>query len=167
VDAKGISQVYGRAAAFQALGYRVAVLRDDDVKPVAAEEAAFLANGGALFRWRDGCALEDELFRALSDQAVANLLERAVELLDAGLVDDHIQSASNGQHNHAACLAGLSAETRDTLGKAARSKKGAWFKSVTKMEEATRDIVFPNLNTADENFRTTIASLEQWMFRGT
>jgi hypothetical protein len=166
VDAKGITQVYGRAAAFQALGYRVAVLRDDDVQPDAAEEAAFRANGGAVFRWRDGCALEDELFRCLSDAAAANLLGRAVELLDADLVDDHIRSASNGQHNHAACVFGLSPETRETLGRAARSKKGSWFKSVTKMEEAARDIVFPNLATADEPFRNTITAIEQWMFRG-
>ncbi len=166
VDAKGINQVYGRAAAFQALGYRVAVLRDDDVKPVAAEEEAFLANGGALFRWRDGCALEDELFRALSDEGVAALLGRAVDLLDVDLIEDHIRSASNGQHNYAACVQGLSQETRETLGKAARSKKGAWFKSVTKMEEATRDIVFPTLDAADERFRLTISSIEQWMFRG-
>lgn len=166
VDAKGIDQVHGRAAAFQALGYRVAVLRDDDVQPDAAVEAAFIAAGGAVFKWRDGCALEDELFRGLSDQGVANLLGRAVELLDAELIDDHIRSASNGQHNRAGCVVGLSIETRETLGKAARSKKGAWFKSVTKMEEAARDIVFPNLATADDAFRATIAAIEAWIFRG-
>jgi putative ATP-dependent endonuclease of OLD family len=166
VDAKGITQVYGRAAAFQALGYRVAVLRDDDAQPDAAEEAAFLANGGALFKWRDGCALEDELFRCLSDAAVTNLLGRAVELLDADLVDDHIRSASDGQHTYEACVFGLTPETRQTLGRAARSKKGSWFKSVSKMEEAARDIVFPNLATADAPFRNTIAAIEQWMFRG-
>lgn len=166
VDAKGITQVYGRAAAFQTLGYRVAVLRDDDVQPDAAEEAAFRANGGAVFRWRDGCALEDEMFRCLSGAAVGKLLERAVELLDADLVDDHIRSASNGQHTHATCVFGLSPQTRETLGKAARSKKGSWFKSVTKMEEVARDIVFPNLATADETFRNTISAIQQWMFRG-
>ncbi|MCE4223640.1 AAA family ATPase [Methylobacterium sp. C25] len=166
VDAKGIAQVYGRASAFQRLGYRVAVLRDDDVQPEAAEEAAFLANGGAVFKWRDGCALEDEMFRCLSDAAVGSLLERAVELLDADLVDDHIRSASNGQHTFAACRVGLSLQTRETLGKAARSKKGSWFKSVTRMEEAARDIVFPNLATADEIFRNTISDIKQWIFRG-
>lgn len=166
VDAKGVDQLYRRAAAFQALGYRVAVLRDDDVKPDAAQEAAFRTNGGALFRWRDGCALEDELFRALSEEAVAELVGRAVDLLDAALVNDHIQSASNGKHDHAGCVASITAETRDALAKAARSKKGAWFKSVTKMEEVSRDIVFPHLETADQTFRNTIASIEQWMFRG-
>ena len=166
VDAKGIFQVYGRAAAFQALGYRVAVLRDDDEKPKQADEAAFRAKGGVVFKWRDGCALEDELFRCLSDQAVAELLERAVKLLDADLVNDHIRSASDGQHTYAACGSGLSPEIRVTLGKAARSKKDSWFKSVTKMEDVAQDIVFPNLATADEVFRTTISAIEEWIFRG-
>lgn len=165
VDAKGITQVYSRAAAFQSLGYRVAVLRDDDVQPNEAEEAEFLAKHGTLFRWRDGCALEDELFRALSDEAVVALLGRAVALLDNDLVDDHLRSASNGQHNYAECVFAVSPEIRETLGKAARSKKGSWFKSVTKMEEVARDIVFPNLATSDESFRNTVASIEQWMFR--
>lgn len=166
VDAKGITQVYGRAAAFQALGYRVAVLRDDDVQPVQADEDNFLANGGVVFKWRDGCALEDELFRALSANAVTNLLGRAVDLFDAELIDDHIRSASDGRHSYAACVFGLSAETRETLGRAARSKKGSWFKSVSRMEDVSRDIVFPNVGTADESFRNTIASIERWIFRG-
>lgn len=166
VDAKGITQVYGRAAAFQALGYRVAVLRDDDVQPVQADEDNFLAHGGVVFKWRDGCALEDELFRALSANTVANLLGRAVDLFDAELIDDHIRSASDGGHSYAACVFALSAETRETLGRAARSKKGSWFKSVSRMEEVSRDIVFPNVGTADESFRNTILSIERWIFRG-
>lgn len=165
VDAKGIGQLFARAAAFQALGYRVAVLRDDDVQPDAAQETAFLENGGAVFRWRDGCALEDELFRALSDEAVIKLVKRAIELLDEALVNDHIQSATSGKQSLAACLASISAENRDALGKAARSKRGAWFKSVTKMEEAARDVVFPNIETADGAFRMTLASIQQWIFR--
>lgn len=166
VDAKGVDQIYGRARAFQSLGYRVAVLRDDDVQPNAAEEAAFVAGGGAVFKWRAGCALEDELFCCLSDQVVLQLLDRAVSLFDQGLVDEHIKSASNGQITYAACAGALTVDLRKTLGAAARSKRGAWFKSVTRMEDVARDIVFPNLPTADTAFQGTIASLERWIFRG-
>lgn len=166
VDAKGIDQIYARAKAFQSLGYRVAVLRDDDVQPNAAEEAAFVGGGGAVFKWRTGCALEDELFCCLSDQVVSQLLGRAVFLLDQGLVDEHIRSASNGQVTYAACAGALDVDLRKTLGAAARSKRGAWFKSVTRMEDVARDIVFPSLATTDATFQGTIASLEQWIFRG-
>jgi putative ATP-dependent endonuclease of OLD family len=165
VDAKGIHQLYGRAAAFQALGYDVAVLRDDDVQPDAALEAEFIGSGGAVFRWRDGCAIEDELFRGLSENGAAELLGRAVELLDEALVDDHIRSASNGYRSYAECVLPHSTEIRETLGKAAQSKKVPWFKSVTRMEEAARDIVFPNLSTADETLRATISAIETWIFR--
>ena len=165
VDAKGVSQIYGRANAFRSLGYRVAVLRDDDVQPEAAEEAAFLAGGGSVFKWRAGYALEDELFHCLSDQAVSQLLDRAVALLDEELVDEHIKSASNGRATYAACVPPHNNDIRKTLAAAARSKRGAWFKSVTKMEEVARDIVFPNFDSSDESFRATITSMEQWMFR--
>lgn len=145
----------------------MAVLRDDDAQPEAADEETFIAGGGALFKWRPGCALEDELFRGLGDQGVQKLLGRAVELLDADLVGEHIQSASSGQHTYAACVFGLSAELRITLGAAARSKRGSWFKSVTKMEDVTRDILLPHLADADETLRGTISALEAWMVRGT
>lgn len=166
VDAKGVSQIYARAKAFQTLGYRVAVLRDDDAQPDAADEAAFMALGGAVFKWREGCALEDELFLGLSEQAAIALLGRAVDLLDQELVDDHIRSASGGRHTYAECVFALSPEHRTTLGAAARSKRGAWFKSVTKMEEVARTIVFPQRMTADDAFKATIRGLAQWIFRG-
>jgi putative ATP-dependent endonuclease of the OLD family len=166
VDAKGVDQIYARAKAFRSLGYRVAVLRDDDVQPNAAEEAAFVNGGGAVFKWRAGCALEDELFCCLSDQVVSQLLGCAVSLLDQALVDEHIRSASNGQVTYAACAGALNVDLRKVLGAAARSKRGAWFKSVTRMEDIAREIVFPNLATADTVFQGTIDSLEQWIFRG-
>jgi len=165
VDAKGVNQIYARANAFQSLGYRVAVLRDDDAQPDTTDEAAFTALGGAVFKWREGCALEDELFLGLSEQAALALLERAVDLLDQDLVDDHIRSASNGRHTYAACALALSPELRATLGAAARSKRGAWFKSVTKMEEVARTIVGPHHTTADDAFKATLGGLAEWIFR--
>jgi len=51
---------FSRGAAFRALGYRTAVLRDDDIEPTEAIEEAFTADGGTVIAWRDGRALEDE-----------------------------------------------------------------------------------------------------------
>jgi hypothetical protein len=112
VDAKGANQIYARASAFRSLGYRVAVVRDDDAQPNAVDEAAFMDGGGAVFKWRAGCALEDELFYCLSDEVALQLLRRAATLLDEALVDDHIRSASNGQHTYASCVLALNANMR-------------------------------------------------------
>lgn len=158
---------FTRAAAFHALGYRAAVLRDDDNEPTAEVEAAFVADGGMVVAWSDGRALEDELFLSLSDDAVDKLLARAVDLHGEDLIDDHIKSASLNEKTLSdirteALLDGLSPESRATLGKAAKSKKAGWFKSVTWMEDVARDIVGPDLENADVDFGERVDRIFAW-----
>ena len=45
---------FNRAAAFRTLGYRAAILRDDDTEPTEAVEEAFTADGGTVIAWRHG-----------------------------------------------------------------------------------------------------------------
>jgi putative ATP-dependent endonuclease of OLD family len=163
----GPERALKRAAAFQALGYRTAIVRDDDIKPVEADETAFKARGGAVFTWSDGCALEDDLFASLTDDGVDDLINRAIKLHGDALVNDHIKSASANAKDLAAIqyeslINGISVESREILGKAARSKKAGWFKSVTWMEDVARDIVGPHLKDADEGFREFIAAILDW-----
>lgn len=158
---------FNRAAAFHALGYRAAVVRDDDKKPTAAVEAAFIADGGTVVAWRGGRALEDELFLGLTDDAVGKLLNRAVELHGEELINDHIKSASqNAKDLNSIRAEALSEriipESRAVLGKASRTKKAGWFKSVTWMEDVARDIVGPDLANADVDFRALIDSIFAW-----
>lgn len=156
-----------RAAAFRSLGYRAAVVRDDDKKPSADAERAFVANGGMVVAWRDGRTLEDELFLSLSDVSVCKLLDRAAELHGEKLIDEHVKSASQNARDLRAIRAeavttGISLESRQFLGKAAKSKRAGWFKTVTCMEEVARDIVGPDLANADAGFRTLIDQLFSW-----
>lgn len=158
---------FKRAAAFHALGYRAAVVRDDDKKPTAAVEAGFIADAGTVVAWRDGRALEDELFLSLTDDGVGKLLDRAVELHGEELINDHIKSASQNAKdlndiNFEAVIEGISPQSRAILGKAARTKKAGWFKSVTWMEDAARDIVGPDLANADPEFRALVDSIFAW-----
>lgn len=163
VDGGGADQLYKRAPVFQTLGYRTAVLRDDDVRPSPAEERAFTDKGGKLTVWRDGRTLEDELFLSLSDPAVAQLLAFAVDLHGDELVDAHIKGVSSNGLSLTACTARISEATRVALGKASRTKKGGWFKSVTWMEQAARDIVGPDLTNCDQEFAQAIYGLFAWM----
>ncbi|WP_339864896.1 ATP-dependent nuclease [Paremcibacter congregatus] len=159
---------FKRASVFRALGYRVAVVRDDDKKPAADVEATFIAGGGKVVAWRDGRALEDELFLSLTDDGVDQLLDRAVELHGEGLVNDHIKSASqnakdlNSIQVQAVFGNRITPEDRAILGKAARTKRAGWFKSVTWMEDVARDIVGPDLDNADAGFRALVEEVFAW-----
>jgi len=162
---------FNRAAAFRVLGYRTAILRDDDTEPTAAVEDAFTADGGTVIAWRESRTLEDELFGSLTDDAVDQLIDSAVDLHGEDLVDDHIKSVSQGARN----LAGirkesergvLSDKSRAILGQAARTRKAGWFKSVTWMEAVARDIVGPNLADAELEFTELIKELFAWASNG-
>ncbi len=85
---------YARAAAFQSLGYRVMVLRDDDKKPTPAIEQAFVQNGGTVVAYRAGRALEDELFGSLTPAACQRLISYANEL-HGDLIVEHLRTVSN------------------------------------------------------------------------
>ena len=176
INAQGVSLVdcgggeadrpFKRAAAFSGLGYRTAVVRDNDKKPTEAVEAAFKADGGKVVTWRDGRALEDELFLSLTD-GVDKLLGRAIELHGDELINQHIKSASNNSKDlksiHTEILiTDITPESRQILGKAAQTKKSGWFKSVTWMEDAARDIIAPDLANADAGFKTLVEEIFAW-----
>jgi hypothetical protein len=156
-----------RAAAFRALGYRAAVIRDDDKKPTAKVEAAFTAGGGKVVAWRDGRALEDELFLSLTNDGVSKLLARAVDLHGEELITEHIKSASQNAKDLAAIrtealVGGITQESRQMLGKAARTRKAGWFKSVSWMEDAARDIIGPDWANADRGFKALVGDIFTW-----
>ena len=151
----------------QNLGYKVAVVRDDDKKPTPAVEADFLGKGGRVIAWRGGRALEDELFHSLSDDGVNKLISRAIELHGDDLVGEHIKSATSNAKNLESIYAegkvgAISPDSRIALGVAARMRRAGWFKSVTWMEDVARDIVGPDLPYADAGFCDLIESLFEW-----
>jgi len=164
----GGDEVFKRAKAFQKLGYRVAVLRDSDKLPTPELEAQFKAAGATVFAWRDGCALEAELFLSLSTEGVNGLVDHAIELKGEELIDEHIKTASENGTNlttiQAECFARhLSNENRMVLARAAKSRRGSWFKSVSAMEGASRDVVGPDLGNAAVEFQGRINAIFAWI----
>ncbi|MGL5445980.1 MAG: ATP-dependent nuclease [Rhabdaerophilum sp.] len=158
---------FERGGAFQGLGYKVAVVRDDDKKPTPDIESKFIAEGGEVIAWRDGRALEDELFLSLSEDGVRKLVARAIDLHGHDLVNEHIKSASKNAKDLGAILTETEAgevttESRAALGTAARTKRAGWFKSVTWMEDVARDIIGPDLPKADASFRDLVESIFAW-----
>jgi hypothetical protein len=156
-----------RAEAFQRLGYRVATVQDNDKTPSASVVANFKANGGYSVAWRDGRALEDELFLSTPKKVVAALIERALELTPDGIVDQHVKTTSSGRESLASVIqdgkdAGYSIGMRTLLGKSARIRRAGWFKSIGKMEGVARDIVGPSLEITEVEFRDVVQSLFAW-----
>lgn len=162
-------QCFLRAEAFLKLGYRVLVFIDAD-KPVenAGLIERFIAAGGQYISWRPGLALEDELFRHSSHNAVHALLNKANEIVGRELMADHIKSKSNGKVS----LDSIEAEwqngaytdaSRELLGLASRNNKHGWFKSITAFQEIAKDIVGPHLVHAEPGFIQIMNNLWGWM----
>jgi putative ATP-dependent endonuclease of OLD family len=167
----GGNEVFKRAIAFQSLGFRTAVLRDSDVTPTPELEKAFTASGGKVFCWRSGHALEDEMFYSLDVSSIGKLIALAVDEKDEELVDAHIKSASKNHRNLASIREELatnaSAETRKILGLASRHKdKKGWYKSVTIMEQVAREVIAPNLTSADPGMRAVVENLFAYLADG-
>ena len=152
VDGGG-SELFSRALAFQALGYRVATLRDSDVHPTPELEKKFADAGGQTYRWRNGRALEDEIFETAGPRTVAKLLEFAATEKEEVLINEHIKTASGNTKDlpaiRAECAVGVHPSTRTLLGAASRFKgQKGWFKSIGMMEQATRELIAPDLPQA-------------------
>lgn len=161
------NRCFYRGKALQRLGYRVVAVLDNDKPPAKEAIDEFLAGGGKVLIWRVGRALEDELFQSLALGAIVPLIKRAIELTEDGLVDNHIKTTSSGKKTladvgHEIKKSDLKTETRALLGKASRIRKAGWFKSLSKMEGVARDIVGPNLDTADPEFKAMLDDLFAW-----
>ena len=113
------------------------------------------------------------MFCSLTHAAVGKMLDFAIELHGESLIDDHIKSATKGAKTPNSVrteplTGGLSEETQVILRKAARTKKAGWFKSVSWMEEVTREIVGPDLagDGVDEGFSAILTDLFAWADHG-
>jgi len=162
----GGENVFRRARAFQFLGYRTAVLHDNDKIPTPDIKAEFETAGGPTYAWRPGCALEEELFLALPEPAVQKMLEYAVSRRGEKAIDDQIRSASGAKHSLATCQANLTTEARTLLGKVSKAKTSGWYKTLSDMEAVARDIVGPGAKGADASLISPINGLLGWISDG-
>ena len=159
------------SSAFQSLGYRVAILRDDDVPPDADGEKALADAGGLVVMWQPGRKLEEELFHSIPAGAVGNLLARVLAKKDESVVDNRLKSASTNAVTLDSVRAELEASavsgnSRAALGKAAGGKNNPWFKTVSAMEEIGRNVVGPAFNDSDAEFQKSLETLFDWAENG-
>jgi putative ATP-dependent endonuclease of OLD family len=166
VDANGCDNLLRRANAFRSLGYRTNILRDDDTEPSKILESLFVKMCGPIFKWRNGRALEDELFTCLPYAAITKLLAYAIDLHGEELIEAHIKSASANKLSLATCKAKATPDIRLCLAKASATRQNPWFKNVSAMEHCGREIVGPALATSEAGFRAVIESVFAWIDDG-
>jgi len=160
---------FKRAAAFEALGYRTAILRDNDKQVDPEIEKEYRSAGGTVFEWRKTLCLEDELFQNLPKEAIQKLLGLAIQIHGEALVDAHIRSVSSGSSSWKTVEKELAASTqvltstRKLLGLASRTKSASWFKNVRRMEHIGRHIVGPSLEKSDKDFASVINKVFAWI----
>lgn len=161
---------YQRASVLQRLGYRAMVFRDNDMPPTKAIEEAFVQLGGAVLTWPEGHALEDQLFASVPVAACIALIDYAVEL-HGDRVEEQIRTVSKNDLNLTAVRAeaqtgNLSPLTRSLLGRASRTRKNGWFKSISWMEHVTRHIVCPVWLQCTPDFQARINNVFAWAAHG-
>jgi putative ATP-dependent endonuclease of OLD family len=155
-----------RAQAFLTLGYRTALLRDDDKPPKTGTEVDFQLEGGTIFKWREGKKIEVEIFDSIPWEAAKPLIDLALEGSEEAVINDQLRSASVNAVNLHSIAKELTAETlssdaRRALG-IASGKKSGWFKTVGAMERVAREIIAPRAATIDPEFRATVNSIRKW-----
>ncbi|CAD2245828.1 ATP-dependent nuclease [Xanthomonas arboricola] len=160
-------KAFARGTALRKLGYRVLVFIDADKPATPSVAAAYFATGGQLLTWRQGLALEDELFRHLSLSAVDALMTKAKELVGADIMNQHIQTRSEGRSNLASIeserlMSGYSPEARILLGASSRIRNSGWFKTLTAYQEIARRVVGPDLPISEPGFKAVTDQL--WNF---
>jgi len=158
---------FDRGKALLKLGYRVLVFVDADKPPTSHVVAEFQTAGGQTLTWRTGRALEDELFLSLSAKSVAAMLEKACNLAEKEVVKEHMKSKSEGNLTLEAVVeeirgGQISEAARVVLGAASRTRNNGWFKSVSAYQDVAKEIVGPDLGTAETGFQAIVEQLRLW-----
>jgi hypothetical protein len=143
-------------------------LRDSDKAAPAALEEAFVRAGGSIFAWTNERALEQELFASLPESAAMELLTLAVEVKET-LVAAHIKTISKEAKTLQAIeieplVGDLEPDSRKFLGDAAA--KYGWFKTLSVMERAGRDIVGPAFAKSHDDLTGVVEALLDWIEDG-
>jgi putative ATP-dependent endonuclease of OLD family len=163
-----------RAQLFRGLGFETIAFIDSDVKFDQDELKKTQVAGVHVFLWADGRALEQAMFAGVPHAAVDELIDLAIELNSEQEVDSSITDVSANKltlesvREAFATDSKYSAEIREVLGKAAKlSRKGkngaparkGWFKSITRMEAAGKEVIGPCMKLCRGDFKTVLDAL--------
>lgn len=168
VNAGGYNRILGRAEAFHALGYRVAILRDDDRQPDPELEGRLIEHGCVLAKWLPGYALEHALFLGLPAETGLELVRRAIERYGEETINAQVTQKLARDESFDFELAQLMGELttpeRSACADAAKSRERSWFKDrgVGVMEKIAREVIGPVQEQGEDWFQTEVDRLFDW-----
>ncbi len=152
------------------LGFDVAYFGDSD-EPVSVSEADMAKAGIAVFLWPGNMATEEractDITLAALEEFLAIAVERYTEATVREALKDHIAAAiPNGSCRVPAIIEGGTSEDelRRAIGKAAKSKKGEWFKDITTGEKLGNVIAKQLAAIPTTPLATTLSQLEAWVY---
>ncbi|MCW2225714.1 energy-coupling factor transporter ATP-binding protein EcfA2 [Bradyrhizobium japonicum] len=180
VSGGGVDKAPVIAGYFHSLGYRVGLLLDSDRDPEDANVLNRLRSAGVnVFRWAQGHATEDHLFRDLPLASIINLIRAAAatQADEQSILDrlnrklpakkfaifSDIEKAANERDVRIAL--GELAKGREKNDKRERERERGWFKDISIAEWIGRKLVGPHLDELKGKFSETIIEVRTWVDR--
>jgi len=151
----------GRAVAFAKLGYRTALWHDSDVELTTNQLNSLRSAGVTQFHWRVPFSTEQQLFDAVPDNALDELLNIAIDHVGKDSVDQQIRNQNDKLSLDLVRLCGASQQDREALGRAAG--RGKWFKMVEPAERLGWMVLGPLLREFADPVPGVIANLRAWI----
>lgn len=184
VSGGGVDKAPDVAGYFCSLGYRVGLLLDSDRDPKDSNILNELRSAGVtVFRWADGHATEDHLFRDLPSHSVVNLIKAAAvtQADEQSILDrlnrklparkfatfSEIESAADSPDVRMVLgeLAKAREKAREQKDERERERERGWFKDISLAEWIGLKHVGPSLDRLKGKFPDTIAEIRTWVDR--
>lgn len=158
------------AVEFRRLGYDVAFLGDSD-EPLSISIEDMEKRGISAWTWPGSVATEERICLDLPLEAVQMLLDIAIEHYTEATIRESLKEPlgsviPKGGVNLENLIAGGISEDklRAAVGKAAKSKAGAWFKDISTGELLGGVTASYLAQVTSSPLSTTLASLERWVY---
>lgn len=167
VDCGGVSKIYNPAPTLQSLYYRVAAFRDDDVSPDQAAEEEFEWNEGSVFKWKSNQKIEAAIINAADADLVLDILDFVESNIGKDVANEHIKSVSSNKIDFqdirdTASKKQITRQHIDWLIQASTTKRGAWFKTVSRMEGMAREVIAPSIERMSSEFCELVDEIFRW-----
>ena len=159
----GGDSMFIRAKVFRSLGYPTALFKDSDKTEEHVDlSSEARAQGIQIFEWENGYSTEDALFNCCPAAVISDLLNLAVERKSADSINSNILAFSENKISLDDCVNRFEDSMRPVLAKAAKSKKGAWFKDIEPAENIARTMIGPQYVDFHQILKKPLDSIFTW-----